>query len=324
MRKILIIGGAGYVGSALVSRLLLTRNYEVTVFDTFWYGDIRYEPCTNITGDIRDANMLRIACQGQDVIIHLACISNDPSMDLNPRLGREINLDAFDNVLNAVRTAKPQRFIYASSSSVYGLRKEKLVVESTPCTPLTDYSRYKLLCEERLRSESLPGVASTILRPATVAGYSARMRFDLAPNAMTISALVKGEIKIHGGPQKRPIIHIDDITRAYQMVCEAPIHDVIGQTFNVGGTNISLSDMAEDISDALPRSVLKETHSTSDLRSYHIDSRKISRALGFRPVKNLQAAVWDLERAYREEAFTNPLTNPKYYNILRMKELNLT
>ena len=236
MKKILITGGAGYVGAVLTPSLL-TKGYKVTVIDLMIYGEEVLKKNDNLTvikGDIRDTKLLKEIIPGHDVVIHLACISNDPSFELNPTLGKSINLDAFTPLVEISKKNKVKRFVYASSSSVYGLKDEKDVNEEMSLEPLTEYSKYKADCEEILNKNKSEEFTPTTIRPATVCGYSPRQRLDLVVNILTNLAFNKRNITIFGGDQLRPNIHIQDMIRAYELVIEAPVEKVSGEIFNVG------------------------------------------------------------------------------------------
>ena len=211
--RILVTGGAGYVGAVLVPALL-ARGCKVRVLDLYVFGDdvldaVRDHPgLEQIRGDLRDQDLLRRSLAGCDAVIHLACISNDPSFELDPALGRSINYDAFFPLVQLSKKHGVKRFIYASSSSVYGIKEEENVTEELELKPLTDYSKYKALCEDVLLKERGPGFATLILRPATVCGYSPRLRLDLSVNILTNLAYHKREITVFGGEQRRPNLHI--------------------------------------------------------------------------------------------------------------------
>lgn len=322
-RTVAITGGAGYVGSALVP-YLLERGYQVSVLDLFWYGRPFPEApgLRLVEGDIRDPEALDRAFAGADAVLHLACISNDPSFELDPALGRSINLDAFPGVLAAARRAGARRFIYASSSSVYGIREEPDVHEESPCLPLTDYSRYKLECEAILHQQGFEEYV--ILRPATVCGWAPRMRLDLTVNILTIHALVLGKIRVFGGSQLRPNLHMRDMVEVYRLLLEAPARAVHGQTFNAGYQNLPVLEIAHKVRSVLGEGIEIEVTPSDDLRSYHISSAKIARVLGFQPAHTVEEAISDIARAYRAGWFREPMTNPLYYNIRRMQELDLS
>ncbi|MBI2140921.1 SDR family oxidoreductase [Candidatus Woesearchaeota archaeon] len=329
MKKVFITGGAGYVGSALVPSLL-AKGYEVVVYDLYIYGDvfkgIKDKKLTEIKGDIREKEKIVAAAKDCDAIIHLACISNDPSFELNPELGKSINFDAFYNVVEAARVNRAKRLIYASTSSVYGLKSEKNVVEEAMLEPLTDYSKYKADCEKVLKEEG-EDIEWVTIRPATVCGYAPRLRLDLVVNILTINALVNRKIKIFGGSQLRPNINIKDMVRAYELLLAAPWEKLRHQTFNVGYQNMKVTEIAmlakKVVEKALGKEVELEVVPTNDNRSYHINSDKILKALGFTARYTVEDAIETLTDAFRKGLLKDPLNNPMYHNIKRMHELRL-
>ena len=327
IKKTLVIGGAGYVGSQLVPALLATGR-SVTVFDTFWYGATHLESITNpklrlIRGDIRDAEKVKKALTGISEVIHLACISNDPSFDLDPKLGKSINLDSFRPILASIKRSSVERFIYASSSSVYGVRDEERVTEELSLSPLTDYSKYKAACEEILLNESLEDKVVTIVRPATVCGYSTRQRLDLVVNILTTTALVYNEIKVFGGNQYRPNLHISDMVDSYLALLDSPPETINQEVFNVGSKNLTVKEIAEAVRKEVGKEVEIKFLETNDLRSYRVDSTKIKERIGFSPKLTINNAITDLINHFEEFKSSDPLSDPRFINIIRMKELKL-
>ena len=320
--KVFITGGAGYVGSDLVPHLL-GKGHEVTVYDLYIYGDvfkdIKGNKLTEIKADIRDRKKLIEAAKSSDAIIHLACISNDPSFELDPELGKSINYDAFFSVLEAAKANNVKRFIYASTSSVYGLKSEKNVSEEASLEPLTDYSRYKVECEKALQKEGMEWV---IIRPATVCGYAPRLRLDVVVNILTISALVNRKIKIFGGKQLRPNINIKDMSRAYEALLTAPSEKVRHQTFNAGYQNLAVMEIANMVKKVVG-DVGMEIVESDDNRSYHINSDKIAKVLRFKREFTVEQAIQSLVEAFKAGKIKDGLNNPLYHNIKRMKALNL-
>ena len=306
---------------------LVGEGYDVVAVDTFWYGRevIDSTPSESLLVrevDIRDLASLSNVMYGVTDVIHLACISNDPSFDLNPKLGQSINLDAFEPLVKLSINSGVRRFIYASSSSVYGVKEEEKVTEELSLEPLTDYSKYKAICEDILLRHASSNFVCTVLRPATVCGWSPRQRFDLSVNILTNHAVNNGQIKVFGGTQYRPNIHIEDMVDAYLLTLNAPESSVNSEVFNVGSDNLSLNQIAEEVS--RNTGVDRIIHeSTDDLRSYRIDSSKITNALGFQFRRNVGAAVMDLVRAFNEKKFEDSMNNPLYFNIKRMKELEI-
>jgi nucleoside-diphosphate-sugar epimerase len=327
-RKILVTGAGGYVGARLVPRLL-QNNFQVIALDTYWYGidvfdnTILKNPNFQLAkADIRQQEKLKSFLDGVSDVIHLACISNDPSFDLNPELGKSINLLAFEPIVRIAKASGVQRFIYASSSSVYGVKAEEKVTEDLSLEPLTDYSKYKAMCEELLLKYSSGDFVCAVLRPATVCGWSPRQRFDLSVNILTNHALSKGGITVFGGSQFRPNIHIEDMVDAYILALNAPAEKINNQIFNVGADNLTLRDIAMKVAENTGvKKIVYET--TNDLRSYRIDSTKFLHELGFVFKRNVGMAVSDLTEAFKSNRFVDPLNNPLYFNIKRMQELEV-
>jgi len=327
-QTVLVTGGAGYVGSALVPKLL-TAGYRVKVLDLYLYGDDVLSGVANhpnleqVKGDIRDRPLLERVLPGCDALIHLACISNDPSFELNPELGKSINYGSFFGLVDVARDSGVRRFVYASSSSVYGIKEEENVTEGLALQPLTDYSKYKALCEEILLKKRAPGFTTIILRPATVCGYAPRLRLDLAVNILTNHAITNRLIKVFGGQQKRPNIHIADMTDLYVDVLRWPEAKADGQIFNAGYHNQRVSEIAEQVRQVIGPDVQIVTTPTDDNRSYHISSEKIKRELGFEARRTIADAVRDLQAAFDARKVPNSMTDDRYFNIKRMQTLGL-
>ncbi|MDX2283732.1 MAG: SDR family oxidoreductase [Bacteroidia bacterium] len=324
-KRVYVTGGAGYVGAVLIPKLL-DRGYQVSVIDLMIYGEEvlpDHPHLTKITGDIRDAELLAQTIPGHDALIHLACISNDPSFDLNPELGKSINLDAFEPMVQIARDGGVKRFIYASSSSVYGIKDTDNVTEEMELEPLTDYSRFKAMCEEILARYESPDFTTVTLRPATVCGYSPRQRLDLVVNILTNLAIHKGEITVFGGVQKRPNIHIEDMTDLYCLMLELPAEQISGKIYNAGYENHPVAELAEIVRQVVGPQVNIITSPTDDLRSYHVSSEKIRRELGFAPAHSIEDAVSDLKRAFDAGLLPNSLSDPKYFNVKLMQQIEL-
>ena len=326
--NVMVIGGGGYVGAVLVPKLLKC-GYGVKVYDLFIYGEHVFDDVTNdpnltlVKGDVRDFSLLQGELEGVEAIIHLACISNDPSFELNPELGKSINYDCFEPLVKAAKAAGVKRFIYASSSSVYGIKECEDVTEEMSCEPLTDYSRFKALCEKVLLKYADDDFVGLILRPATVCGYSPRQRLDLIVNILTNHAVNRGKIIVNGGDQKRPNIHIEDVTDLYIQSLEYEDAKINGRIFNAGYENFPVGELARQVKEIVGSEVEIITEPTDDPRSYHISSARIAEELGFVPRHTIEDAVQDLKKAFQSSFLPEPMSNPLYYNIKRMKELDL-
>jgi nucleoside-diphosphate-sugar epimerase len=320
---VLVTGGAGYVGSVLVPKLL-AEGHAVRVLDMYYFGTeslaaVRGHPnLTEIPGDLRDRATVDRALKGCTAVIHLACISNDPSFELDPSLGKSINYDAFLPLVQLAKKHGVQRFIYASSSSVYGIKDEENVTEDLPLKPLTDYSKYKALCEEVLDRQREPGFTTLTLRPATVCGYSPRLRLDLSVNILTNLAYHKREITVFGGEQRRPNLHIQDMADLYVQCLRWPAEQIDGKVYNAGWQNLKIREIAELVKAEVGDDVRIVTSPTDDLRSYHVSSDKIRRELGWQPRFTVPDAVRDLLAAFRAGKVPNALTDPRYFNIKTM------
>ena len=325
MKKIFITGGAGYVGSRLVPKLL-DMGLQVTVLDLMIYGEEvldGHEKLNKIKGDIRDENLLKKILPGHDTLIHLACISNDPSFELNPTLGKSINYDAFEPLVKISLKSKINRFIYASSSSVYGIKKEKNVTEDMKLEPLTDYSKYKGECEKILNSYKSNSFITTTIRPSTVCGYARRQRLDLVVNILTNHAFHNRQIKVFGGEQLRPNIHIEDMVDSYLAVLKAPYDKINGQIFNVGFKNQSVNELANDVKEIIGRDIEIINTKSDDNRSYHVSSEKIKEVLNFSTKFSVKDAVQDLKDAFEKKILLNTFNDELYFNIKRMNSINL-
>lgn len=322
MKKIFVLGGGGYVGAELVP-FLLKKGYQITVYDLFIFGKNVLKKNKNlklIKGDLRNINLLNKYIIDFDCVIHLACISNDPSFELDRKLGKSVNYDYFKSFVRICKNAGVKRFIYASSSSVYGVQKNKNVSENIKPKPLTDYSRFKLKCEKILTRESNKNFVTVTLRPATVCGYSRRQRLDLVLNILVNYAYNKGIVEIYGGSQLRPLIHIKDMVRAYYCLVKAKSKKINGKIFNVGHKNYSVKNLAKLVKKVFQDKILLKNKESNDKRSYHISSKKFIREMKFKMKYNAEDAIRDLILAFRKKLILKSFSKKKYYNIEMMKK----
>jgi nucleoside-diphosphate-sugar epimerase len=328
--KVFVTGGAGYCGSLLVPQLL-DLGYKVTVYDVMFFGnDFLPKNNPNLTivdGDIRDTAKIKAAVAGHDAFVSLACISNDASFELDEKLSTSVNLDAFEPMVVAAKEAGVKRFVYASSSSVYGVSDKPDVTEDHPLVPLTLYNKYKGMCEPLLRKHTSDKFTGVTFRPATVCGYAPRQRFDLSVNILTNHAVNANKITVFGGSQQRPNLHVQDYCDAVKLFLTAPTEKVQNEIFNVGTQNLTIMQIAELVRDVIAQEFPEKgrveivTTPSDDLRSYHINSDKIKRTLGFVPSHTIEDAVRDLCKAFRDGRLPNSMEDDKYFNVRRLKRL---
>ena len=329
-KNVFITGGAGYCGSLLVPQLL-NSGYKVTVYDALFFGD-DFLPKNNtnlkiIKGDIRDNQKLKDSSQDHDAFISLACISNDASFELDENLSTSINLHAFEPMVKISKENGIKRFIYASSSSVYGVSDQKDVTEDHPLVPLTLYNKYKGMCEPILFKHTNTKFEGVIFRPATVCGYAPRQRFDLSVNILTNHAINKKKITVFGGDQLRPNLHILDYCDVVKLLMNAETNKIQNQIFNVGYQNMSIKEIS-----LIVKKVVEEefpdlgkipiiTTKSDDNRSYHINSDKIKRILGFEPKRSIEESVRELCSYFKKNTFQNTFEDDFYFNVKRLKSL---
>ncbi|MBB43582.1 MAG: UDP-glucose 4-epimerase [Rhodospirillaceae bacterium] len=327
---VLLTGGAGYVGNRLVPELL-REGYKVTVYDICYFGDqtlpLDNPNLTVVKGDIRDINRFKETLFGVNAVLHLACISNDASFELDEGLSTSINLNAFEPLVVEAKAAGVKRFVYCSSSSVYGVSDQPDVTEDHPLVPLTLYNKYKGMCEPVLFKHMADDFTCVVIRPATVCGYSPRCRLDLSVNILTNHAINKGEITVFGGSQKRPNLNIEDMVRVYKLMLDAPKEKIQGEIFNAGYQNNTIMELAQMVKKVVEEEYpnveeigIKITDS-DDNRSYHINSDKIRKILGFKPEYSIEDAVRTMCKAFKDNELPESFDRDWYYNVRTMKAI---
>ncbi len=307
--KVLVTGACGYKGTVLVPKLL-AAGHEVVAFDIMWFGNhLKAHPkLTVVKGDVR--NIEEINLDGVDAIVHLSSIANDPCGDLDPKLTWEVSALATMQLADKAVRKGIKRFIYASSGSVYGIKDEDQVTEDLELKPISEYNKTKMVAERVLLSYKDDMVVQ-ILRPATVCGYSPRMRLDVSVNMLTMQALTKRRITVFGGKQVRPNIHIDDITDAYIFLLDNPQHAGV---YNAGFENISILDIAERVAQRAEAEIV--VTESNDPRSYRVNSDKLL-ATGFRPKKTVDDAIREIIQKYNSGELTD---DERYYNLKWMEK----
>lgn len=329
MKNIIIFGGGGYCGSVLVPQLL-NENWEVTVFDTFWYGTDHLPKSPNlhlVRGDVRELDKVKLALVGKKHVLHLACISNDASFELDEQLSTSVNLNSFEPLVIAAKDAGVARFVFASSSSVYGVSDSPDVTEDHPLVPLTHYNKYKGMCEPFLFKHTNEKFVGVVFRPATVCGYAPRQRLDLSVNILTNHAINKGKITVFGGDQLRPNLHVQDYADLCKLLLTAPAEKIRNEIFNCGFQNMSIISIAQIVKKVVEEtfpekgSIPIDITTSDDPRSYHINSEKIARTLNFKPKYSVEDAVRDLCKAFKEGKLPNSFDDNKYFNVRTMKAI---
>lgn len=316
MKNILITGGGGYIGTNLTN-FLLKKNFSVTVIDTFWFGNHlkKNKKLKIIKKDIRNIDSKDI--KNIDCILHLASIANDPAAELDRGLTWDVNVLATYKLINYAIKNKVKKFIFASSGSVYGVKKEKKVTEDLSLKPISEYNKSKMIGERVLLSYK-KFIDLTILRPATVCGYSPSMRLDVAVNALTFSSLNEKKINVFGGKQIRPNLNMNDMINTYIFMIKRklkknrPVNDTI---FNVGFENLSILNIAKRINKTLKTNSKIQVKPSNDPRSYRQNSDLILRK-GFKPKYKIEDAIFEIQKQFNNKKISKKLN---YYRINTLK-----
>ena len=310
--KILITGGCGYVGNELVKNLLKLK-HKIIVVDTQWFGNNlqKHKNLKVFKSDIR--NIKENLFKGQDALIHLANIANDPAVDLNPSISWDVNVIATEKLIQLSIKHKLKKFIFASSGSVYGIKKEKKVTENLELVPISTYNKTKMVAEKLLMSYQ-DRIKVFCIRPATVCGLSDRMRFDVTVNLLTLQALEGNEITVFGGKQIRPNIHIQDMIAVYRHFLDKNLKSGF---YNAGFQNLSVVNIAKIIAKKLKSKI--KIQKLNDPRSYRIDSSKLIKS-GFVKTHTIEMAIDEITEAYRNKKLKS---HPSCYTVQWMKKLKI-
>ena len=323
MINLLITGGSGYVGTRLISYLLKKKKIRIFNYDIGLYGDDHLpinENLKTVKKDIRDPISFENTIKENkiDIVLHLACISNDPSFDLNPTLSKEVNYLCFNHLVKLSKINGVKKFIYASTSSVYGVSESPNVDENHPLKAITDYNKFKAMCEPILLDEINNDFIGLIIRPATVCGFSEKMRFDLSVNILTNFAYHKGYINVFGGEQYRPNIHINDMIRIYDFLIFENIEKFNGETFNAGLQNLKIKEIANIVKGVVEEKLQNKIDiritKSDDIRSYRINSDKIQKILKFKFTHSIKDAVVDICDGFESGTIKDSF-NEKFQNI---------
>jgi len=326
MKRILITGGAGYIGSVLTSKLL-KLGFEIVVLDTFFYTDIGVRSLLDhpslsvVKGDIRDRSALKASLNGVDCVIHLAALANDPSAELDPKLTRQINLDSYPALLDAAVSAGVERFINLSSIGVYGINYQKGVTEDDPVNPLTEYARCKALSEAIVKQHNSDRFTTVSLRCGTVCGWSPRMRLDLSTNTLAAYAICNKKLTVWGGDQERPQINLEDATDFIVNLLSVSSEKIGGRIFNAAGHNTTVREIAETIKEVMNGELeLTSGPARNDERSYNVNSDRIAKELGFKMTRTIKDAVLDIVLAHERGLWSDP-DEALYHNVKQMRSM---
>ncbi len=307
--RILVTGACGYKGTVLVPKLL-AAGHEVVAFDIMWFGNFLqpHPALTVVKGDVR--NIEEVPLDGVDAIVHLSSVANDPCGDLDPKLTWEVSCLATMQLADQAVRRGIKRFVYASSGSVYGVKEEDQVTEDLELKPISEYNKTKMVAERVLLSYT-DHMSVQIVRPATVCGFSPRMRLDVSVNMLTMQALTKERITVFGGNQTRPNIHIDDITDLYLFLLDHPEHQGV---YNAGFENLSILEIANRVLEHAPAEIV--VSESNDPRSYRVNSDKLL-ATGFRPKKTVDDAIREIAGKFREGKLKD---DDRFHNLRWMQK----
>lgn len=319
-KRILVTGGAGYIGSVLVNRLLKS-GYKVIILDKLLFGvdpirNLLQRPNPNLSiiiGDICNQDDVERSLENVDTVIHLAAIVGDPACAADSDLAVNVNFNGTIRLADLCKKKKIKRFIFASTCSVYGAAENKIINENSQTNPVSLYAETRLYGERGVLSLADKNFSPVFLRLGTIFGLSPRMRFDLIINYLTQKAIKKKKISIFGGDQWRPLLHVTDASRAFQLVLESPNDKINKQIFNVASTNLQIKEIGTIIKKLIPATEIETIDAIEDKRSYNVSIEKIKKVLNFKPEKTIEFGIKEISRAIQDGTITDP-SEKKYYN----------
>lgn len=319
-KRILVTGGAGYIGSVLVNQLL-QLGYKVVVLDKLMFGvepikKFMQSPNPNLSiiiGDIRNDDDVKRAIEDVDAVIHLAAIVGDPACAADSDLAVDVNFNATVKLADMCKRKKIERFIFASTCSVYGFGKTKILTEDSEVNPISLYAETRLYGERGILSLADKNFSPVLLRLGTIFGLSPRMRFDIIVNYLTQKAIQEKTISIFGGKQWRPLLHVEDAAHAFQIMLDSPLEKIKKQIFNIGSKNLQIKKIGAIIKEALPETEVKIIQQLQDKRTYHVSFDKIQKALNYYAKKPLEAGIKEISEAIKNGTILDT-SHKKYYN----------
>jgi nucleoside-diphosphate-sugar epimerase len=319
-KRVLVTGGAGFIGSILVDRLLQS-GYKVIILDKLMFGveplkHFLKNPNPNlaiIVGDIQNEDDVQRALENADAVIHLAAIVGDPACAAASDLAVNVNFNATVRLADLCKKRKIQRFVFASTCSVYGVGKTEKLTEDAEVNPVSLYAETRLYGERGILSLADSTFSPVLLRLGTLFGLSPRMRFDIIINYLTQKAFREKQISIFGGDQWRPLLHVADAARAFQVAMESPLEEVSNQIFNVGSSNLQIKEIGRIIQENIPEAEVQHLDKFEDKRSYNVSFDKIQTALGYQAEISIESGIKEIAAALKDGTIADP-QDKIYYN----------
>jgi len=318
---ILVTGGGGFLGCILTKKLI-DSGYRVVILDNFLFGTHPLKFLLNLNknnnlsvifGDIRNEDELKRALHGVNAVIHLAAIVGDPICAAHAELAVDVNFNATIKLGSLCKSKGIQKFIFASTCSVYGESGDEILTENSKVNPISLYAETRFYAENGILSLADQQFSPVILRLGTLFGLSPRMRFDIIINYFCLKAILDEKIKIFGGDQWRPVLHLEDASSGFLKVLEAPLDTVKNHIFNLASTNIKINGLGELFSSMFPNIEIELKENIKDKRSYRVSSEKIKKMLNFNPSKTIEEGIIEIKESIENKTIKDP-TDKIYYN----------